>query len=105
MISVFYVPVPDEDTGQSLATMALESSQAACANLLGPMKSLFVWGGVVKQETEWVLILKTSPESREALRAQIEQAHPYECPCVLEFSGEANPAFTDWVLAETHHMK
>jgi periplasmic divalent cation tolerance protein len=96
-VEILYIPVPDRETGRSLARMALERKLAACGNLHGPIESLYEWKGEMKQEPEWVLILKTTPERVRELSDRIEADHPYECPCVLHLSGEANSRFADWV--------
>ena len=96
-IDILYIPVPDREVGRTLAGLALEKRLAACGNLHGPMESLYEWEGALKQEEEWALILKTTPERVQDLSTLIESAHPYDCPCVLQVSGEANAAFAQWV--------
>jgi periplasmic divalent cation tolerance protein len=98
-VHLLYIPVPDRETGLSLCHLALKKRLAACGNLHGPIESLYEWEGEMRREAEHVLILKTTPERLEALAAEIEAAHPYDCPCVLRLSGDANDAFGDWVGA------
>ena len=94
---LFYIPVPSQEVGRELAAKAVSSSQAACANLLGPLHSLYEWEGEVREETEWLLLLKTAPERAEALSSDLEEWHPYECPAILRLDAESNPAFAAWV--------
>lgn len=96
-VDLLYIPVPDRETGVRLARLALESRLAACGNVHGPMESLYEWEGEMQREEEWALWLKTAPESAARLAARMEEAHPYDCPCVVRLPATANPAFADWV--------
>ena len=97
-LTLLYIPVPDEETGRTLAREAVEAKLAACANLLPPGQSLYPWEGEFCSEIERVLLLKTLPEKADALSAQVEAAHPYSCPCVLRLPGViANRAYFEWV--------
>jgi periplasmic divalent cation tolerance protein len=96
-LHLLYIPVPDVETGKRLARLGLEQKLAACANLHGPMVSLYEWEGEMKEEEEWVLILKTVSTQAKALSALIEEAHPYECPCIVGVPAEANAGFEEWV--------
>lgn len=98
---LFYVPVPDEATGLRLTRGALAERLAACGNLHGPVTSLYEWEGEMKQETERVLILKTTPQRADALSAWLEMEHPYDCPCVVRIPVHTNTAFAEWVGTET----
>ncbi len=99
---LLYVPVPDRDTGMRLARGAVAARLAACANLLSPMTSVYEWDGVLKEEEEIPLILKTSTGQAEALARWIEGEHPYDCPCILRLSTHANPAFLSWLHGQLH---
>ncbi|MGA0334566.1 MAG: divalent-cation tolerance protein CutA [Kiritimatiellia bacterium] len=92
-----YVPVPDSETGKSLARAALDAGLAGCANLLGPMTSIYEWEGKVQEEAEFLLILKTTAEKQRALRDWMEKKHPYECPCIAGFPVTTNRAFAEWI--------
>ncbi|MDF3127577.1 divalent-cation tolerance protein CutA [Kiritimatiellaeota bacterium B1221] len=96
-LRLFYVPVPDRETGKALVTQVLGARLAACGNLLGPMLSFYEWEGEQKQEEEFLLILKTPAEKAYELQGVLEKIHPYECPCISSFPVEANADFVDWV--------
>jgi periplasmic divalent cation tolerance protein len=100
-LHLFYVPVPSREEGLRIARQVTGDGLAACGNLLGSMTSVFEWKGEVCEEEEQVLILKTTPEKGEALRARVLELHPYECPCILSWEAAANPAFADWVGTQT----
>jgi len=97
-----YVTAPDGETAAALAKAMVERRLAACANILGPITSVYWWDGKVNTEGEVGLILKTRQSLLSDLTDALLQAHPYDCPCVvaLPISG-GNPDFLGWIAAET----
>lgn len=100
-LHLLYIPVSSREEGLRIARGVMEDGLAACGNLLGSMTSVYEWKGEVCEEEERVLILKTTPEKVEALRARVLELHSYECPCILSWEAAANPAFADWVGSQT----
>lgn len=99
---LIYVTAPDHDTALALARLAVEERLAACANVLGPITSVYWWDGKLNEDGEVALVLKTRADLVAALTERLCAAHPYECPCVvaLPING-GNPAFLAWISAET----
>lgn len=100
--ALVYVTAPDGETAAALAKSMVEQRLAACANILGPITSVYWWDGKVNTEGEVGLMLKTRQSLVPELTAALRQAHPYECPCVvaLPVTG-GNPDFLAWIAAET----
>lgn len=99
-----YIPCPDEATAQNLAARLLDEKLIACANLY-PIQSVYRWEGAVQNDREWVLLGKTRSELYAELCAFVENAHPYDTPCVLQLPAAANAAFGLWVQEETKEPK
>ncbi|MDX1911773.1 MAG: divalent-cation tolerance protein CutA [Saprospiraceae bacterium] len=97
---VFYVPCPDESTARRIAGQVVERRLAACANLF-PMQSLYWWEEALQHDNEWVALLKTPPALEQRLEQALLELHPYETPCLLRYEVRANPAYEDWIVAET----
>ena len=95
-LTLLYIPVPSQEVGRQLSAQVIPEGLAACANLHGPVSSYYEWEDVFREETEWVLVLKTTADQVERLRHRIEELHPYDCPCILSWKAEANPAFATW---------
>lgn len=103
-IVLLYTTWPDAETAERFAAEAVADRLAACANLLGPMRAVYRWQGAVERAAETPMLLKTTAARAEALRDRILAAHPYETPAVLALpvrAEGANPAFLDWICAET----
>ncbi len=68
---------------EKIARILLEEKLIACANMLGPLQSLFWWGGKVEEAAEYLLILKTREDLFEKLSETIKAQHSYEIPEIL----------------------
>jgi periplasmic divalent cation tolerance protein len=99
---MIYITAPDRETALSLARILVGERLAACANVLDGATSVYWWQGKLCEEAESVLIAKTTGDKVDALIARTRQAHPYDCPCVVALPIAAgNPAYLEWVRAET----
>ena len=86
----------------SVATKLLEQKLIACANLLENVTSLYHWEGTLHQETECVMLTKTSAAARDLAIQAITDLHSYELPCVVALPLSAgSPPFFRWVKTQT----
>ncbi len=91
--------LPSREAAQALAREAVQRQLAACAQIEA-IESVYRWEGQVCEDTEWRLLLKTTPACRTALAALVSDLHPYELPAVLCVPvGWSEPAFAAWVDA------
>jgi periplasmic divalent cation tolerance protein len=87
---------------QALARGAVEARAAACAQVGGPITSVYRWQGQVESAQEWVVVFKTTTERYPELEGYIRTNHSYEVPeivCTPVTAG--NPAYLAWVATET----
>jgi len=77
--------------------MAIEKRFAACANIF-PVYSIYPWEGVMQNENEFVLILKTMPFLKDRLMDFISQLHTYEVPCILNWNADVNEKYGNWIM-------
>jgi periplasmic divalent cation tolerance protein len=97
-----YVTAPNRETARAIARTVVEERLAACANLLGPIESVYWWDGKVQEEGEAAFLLKTSEERLSALIARVKALHPYQVPCIVAWPIAAgHQPYLDWISAET----
>ncbi len=95
-----WCPFPDEAEARHVAGTLLEEELVACANLVGPMTSLFRWDGEVQESAEMGVLFKTHPRVRAAMTARLAQLHSYTSPAIMIWEAEAFPPATAGWLAE-----
>lgn len=97
-----YSTFPNREEALSIASKLLEQKLIACANVLENVTSLYHWQGKAMQESECVMIAKTSASSRAKAIKTLEALHPCDLPCIVAFPiTEGNPAFFGWVETQT----
>lgn len=97
MISRIYTTFPDNESVQKILEQLLQEKLIACANILGPIDSLYIWKEEVTEDSEIGCFLKTSRELSQQLLSRLEELHPYECPCITIENLDANPSYVQWV--------
>lgn len=101
-IRLVYCPFSDDEEARTIARTVVREQLAACANVLGPIASIFPWQGALCEQPEVPVLFKTALPQSKALVARIVQLHSYEQPGVLVLPVEyCPPSFRAWVLAET----
>ena len=95
---VVLVTAPDEAVARDLARALVEERLAACGNIVPAVTSIFRWQGEVQQESEVLVVLKTSAERFAALRTRVLELHPYDVPEVISLAVEAgHQPYLDWL--------
>lgn len=91
---------PDGAPAAGLAEALVGERLAACVNRLPGVASCFRWEGRVQQETETLLLIKTTRARLAALTARIRELHPYELPEVIAVPVMGGlEQYLDWVRA------
>lgn len=92
---------PDRSTAERLAEQLVGVGLAACAQVGGPITSVYRWQGSVARDEEWALTVKTDAAAADLVVESIVAAHPYDVPEVLVglVEGGHGP-YLDWVEEE-----
>ncbi len=91
-----------EEAARALAVGAIDARLGACAQIVGPITSVFRWNGEVQTEQEWRLEIKTTADRVAALTAHIKSNHSYDVPEIIAtpiIGGSAE--YLSWLVAET----
>jgi periplasmic divalent cation tolerance protein len=88
----------DRREGEEIAQMLVERELAACAQITGPITSIYRWEDAVERAEEWLLLAKTSAGRYQALEDAIVAAHSYEVPEVVAVPIErGSEAYLRWL--------
>lgn len=89
-----------EEEAGAIASALVERRLAACAQVIGPIRSRYRWEGEVHDEREWMCLAKTTRETYPALEAAIRDLHSYEEPEIVATAIDAGSAgYLEWVAS------
>jgi periplasmic divalent cation tolerance protein len=89
---------PDEASARRIAHILVTEGRAACVNRISGVASTYVWEGEVRDESEILLMMKTTAAGLPALQSRLNAIHPYELPefVAIPLVG-GNAAYLAWV--------
>jgi periplasmic divalent cation tolerance protein len=96
------VAVGDHEAALTLARTAVEERLAACAQVSGPIWSVYRWREEVEETEEWLVTFKTRASLYPVLEKHINEHHSYEVPEILCLAvTQGNPDYLTWVYEST----
>lgn len=99
---VAHCSCPDPETAARIARVLVEERLAACVQALPGMVSTYRWQGAVQQESEVLLLIKTTRERFAALKDRLPGLHPYETPELIAVDAvDGLGAYLDWIASAT----
>jgi len=90
MLSIGWTTTADKSQAIALANALVEPGLVACAQIDGPITSIYRWEGRTAQDPEFRIWLKFKTELAEQLESQLRKLHPYENP--------------QWIVVKADHV-
>ncbi len=94
---------PDFDSATSIVKYLITKRLIACGNII-QAQSLYSWEGKLNQESEMLVLMKTSIEMREKVLTAIKTQHPYQVPAIISWEAESNDEYGRWVNESTSQV-
>lgn len=99
--ALIWCPFPDAASARATAATLLEERLIACANLIGPIESHYLWEGAVANSTETAMLCKTTAQRLNAAIRRLGSVHPYDTPAIIGWRCDAaHPATMDWLAMQ-----
>ncbi|HEV2177310.1 MAG TPA: divalent-cation tolerance protein CutA [Terriglobia bacterium] len=68
---------------RKIARSLLEQKLAACVNISPPVQSVYRWQGRVEMAREFLLIIKSTRELFDPIKAEVLKLHSYTTPEII----------------------
>jgi periplasmic divalent cation tolerance protein len=88
-----------QELANRLAEELVDRRQAACVNIIPIQRSVYRWQGQVCDDSEFLLVIKSTDTEWDAVQETVRELHEYDLPELLAFNvahGEAR--FLEWML-------
>jgi periplasmic divalent cation tolerance protein len=93
---------PSEPVASSLVRALVERRLIACGTMLVGASSIYRWKGSIEAAPEVVVLMKTTVDRWDALKAALPSLHPYDVPELLALPvADGLQPYLDWLFAET----
>jgi periplasmic divalent cation tolerance protein len=80
---IVIVTAPSKQEAEKIAQRLLDKRLIACANIIGPVSSVFHWSGKTEHAEEYLMLLKSRKDLFEKLSETVKALHSYEVPEIL----------------------
>ncbi|WP_199433075.1 divalent-cation tolerance protein CutA [Qaidamihabitans albus] len=91
-----------EEAARKLAASTVEANLGACAQIVGPITSVFRWEDAVETAREWRVEVKTAADRAGALVEHLTAQHTYDVPEVIVTPITGGHAeYLSWLVTET----
>nr|NUR37206.1 divalent-cation tolerance protein CutA [Sphingomonas sp.] len=101
VVSVYAV-FADVNEAERIGRLVVEERLAACANILGPIRSIYRWQGTIETAEEVAAIFKTTHERADSLITRIAGLHSYDVPCIATWPiDKILGSYAEWVEDST----
>jgi len=102
-INFIYMTVGSKEEARKIGKELVATRIAACVNILDQMNSFYWWDGEIQDDSEVVMIAKTTAARVPDLVKKVKSLHSYDCPCVVSLPvAGGHPAFLDWIAGEVN---
>lgn len=88
---------PSRTAAEACGRRLVDARVAACAQIDGPVSSIYRWRETIESAEEWRLTCKTALPLEAACVSAILAGHDYDLPQVTIARLSASPAYADWV--------
>ena len=98
--TLIYITNPTKREAKKIAKYLIEKKLIACANIFGPVNSIYHWKGKIVDEKEFVLIAKTTDTKFAKIKKEVEKIHPYTIPCIIKIPAASNEKYFTLLKSE-----
>jgi periplasmic divalent cation tolerance protein len=99
---IVFVTAADEENAVRIGRALVAERLAACANLIGPIRSIYRWQDAIEDEREHLLLIKTRAGLFSAVQTRIKELHPYQVPEIIAVDIEKGSAqYLEWLSQST----
>jgi len=92
------VTTASKTEAETIAQRLLEAKLIACANIVGPVQSRFLWSGKIDSAEEYLVFMKSRRDLFGKLSDAVKALHSYEVPEIIAVPiVDGSKAYLDWL--------
>lgn len=76
----------------------VEEKLAACINIIPQITSIYHWQNEITQDSEFLMLIKTTKTNFDKVKQKITELHPYEVPEIISLKlDDGSAPYLDWI--------
>jgi periplasmic divalent cation tolerance protein len=92
------ITFPTMDTAKHVGKTLVEKRLAACVQIAGKIRSMYIWNNTIENNEEILFLAKTRHSLFEELIDAVRCLHPYVCPQIIALPiVDANADYIEWM--------
>lgn len=89
-----------QEEAQKIAQALVDRRLAACVNIVPQVRSIYRWQERVETAEEWLLVIKTTSNAFDRVRAVIRELHSYDLPeCICLTIEDGSQEYLEWIAS------
>ena len=80
--------INDLNTAKDISRHLLENNLVACVNIIPDVVSMYQWKDEICEDTEYLMVMKTTADMFNAVKTEIKKLHSYEIPEIISVNIE-----------------
>jgi len=93
-----HITTATEEEALRIGEILVDAKLAACAQISGPIRSIYVWEGKRESSPEWGCCLKSRESLFSELVETVRKYHSYQCPQIVAVPIlKANDDYLQWM--------
>ena len=102
MAHIIYSTINDINQAKKIANILVGEKIVACVNIIPKIESIYRWKNKIEEDTECVIVAKTTDKNVEKTILKIKENHPYDLPAIIAFKiDKAHNEFLKYIKDET----
>lgn len=85
MVVAIYSATSNVESAKKIARALVEEKLVACVNIIPRIESIYRWQNKIEEDSECIIIAKTTDENVDEAIEKIRQIHPYKVPDIVVF--------------------
>jgi periplasmic divalent cation tolerance protein len=95
---VVLVTVSKKEEAEKIANSLLNEKLIACANIIGPVHSLFWWAGKIEGAEEYIVLMKSRESLFNEVSERVRALHSYDVPEIVALPiVKGYKAYVEWL--------
>ncbi len=95
---IIFITTPDKQCAQKISLRLINDKLAACAQVNGPIESIYQWKGQLHHDKEWRIILKSKKDLFSQIEKTVVEMHPYDIPQIMATEiSDGHESYLSWI--------